>query len=388
MRLRDHLGMDIAYIAELDGDDMIIRAHCAPDLPIDLPDQFTLPRVAGFCHYLVAGDIPSIITDSADHPVLVDLPVRHEFNIQSYIGLPLQREDGSNYGTLCCLGHQPNGSLNDRDLRTIKLFAELVVEQIDGELEDRRVSEERLNRINATIKNQALAVHYQPIVSLHDGTLKGFEALSRFEGTPYRSPDRWFTEAAQTGLGVELELTALECALKALDALPASSTLALNVSPECLMSEGIHDLLWDKTAERVELEITEHAPVEDYANLAQHIQAMKDKGIRIAVDDAGAGYSSLSHIVQLQPDIIKLDMSLTRDVDQDGIRRSLANALVYFAKETGVEIIAEGIETVGERDTLTALGVQYGQGYHFSKALSLDDAAAFSTAGSVVKSVA
>ena len=100
----------------------------------------------------------------------------------------------------------------------------------------------------------------------------------------------------------------------------------------------------------------------------------KKQCVRIAVDDAGAGYSTLSHIVQLQPDLIKLDLTLTQNINKDPIRRSLANALVYFAKDAGAEIVAEGVETSLEHDTLAALGAHYGQGHFCSKPMPLEDA--------------
>ncbi|MEM6386673.1 MAG: EAL domain-containing protein [Pseudomonadota bacterium] len=377
-RLREHLGLDIAYIGELEGNELIVRAVCAPDLDMDLPEPLILPRDHSFCHFMQSGQIPQIVHDSATNPITVDLPSRHAFNIQSYIGVPLQREDGSNYGTICCIGHEANTSLNERDLRSIKLFAEIIIGQIDGELEDRRVAEERFNRIRSTIDTRAFSMRFQPLVSLHGDGIKGFEALCRFDETPYRTPDLWFGEAALAGLGVEMELVAVKDALRALNVIPSHQSITLNVSPDCLMSEGLSDVLFDVQAERVILEITEHAEVANYAGLSKHIERYKSQGVSLAVDDAGAGYSSLSHIVRLKPDIIKLDMSLTRDVDKDPIRQALASALVFFATGAKADIVAEGIETAGEARTLTDLGVTYGQGFHFSKPLTLEDTVAFS----------
>lgn len=375
-RLRDHMGFDVAYVAQLDADDMIIRAHCAPDFPAELPAQFTIPREDGFCHHMINGDIPQIVHDSAEHPAVVDAPTRHDFNIQSYIGVPLHRRDGSVYGSLCCIGHTPNQSLNDRDLRTIKLFAEIVVEQIDRELEDRQFLEERKSRIASTIEDKRFSAVYQPIVGLQSGALKGFEALCRFD-TPTRTPDVWFAEAAQVGLGISLEVAAIAQTLPALAILPDTLALTVNISPEGLMSSDLNDLLATQPASRLILEVTEHAAVEDYRALDDCIQTYRDMDFKVAVDDAGAGYSSLRHIVQLQPDIIKLDMSLTRDIHKDQVRRSLANALVYFARQTNAEIVAEGIETQAEATTLSRLGVTWGQGYFFSKPLPLEAAVTF-----------
>ncbi|MEM6303897.1 MAG: EAL domain-containing protein [Pseudomonadota bacterium] len=376
-RMREHLGLDIAYISQLDGDDMIVRAHCSPDFPADLPDQMTIPRAAGFCTHMVSGEIPQIIHDTSQIPLARDLPTRHDFNIQCYIGVPLHREDGTVYGSLCALGHHPNETLNDRDLRSIKLFAEIVAEQIDAELEDRREHAERLARVSAVIEEEAFDLHFQPIVVLESGQLKGFEALCRFQGTPYRTPDKWFGEAEAAGLGVELELAVIRKALETMRDLPDGLSIGLNLSPECLLSESLMDIFFDCPRERLLLEVTEHAVVRDYAALGARIAQYKAQGFRIAVDDAGAGYSSLSHILQLQPDVIKLDMSLTRNIHEDPVRRSLANALTVFARETNAEIVAEGIETGAERDVLEHLGAHYGQGYYFAKAMPVEEAIRF-----------
>src|SRR5207302_1055710 len=116
-------------------------------------------------------------------------------------------------------------------------------------------------------------------------------------------------------------------------------------------------------AKELVIEITEHAPVEDYDGLNEALRSFRERGGRLAVDDAGAGFSSLRHILRLVPDFIKLDGALTRGIDTDRTRRALGAALISFASEIGVPIIAEGIETQAEVDALRALEVTCGQGF-------------------------
>ncbi|MEM6386441.1 MAG: EAL domain-containing protein [Pseudomonadota bacterium] len=374
LRLRNHLGMDIAYISEV-GDEIIhVRALCAPEIPDLSHVQSTLKRETGFCHYVVNDEIPRILHDVSEFPVVAKLAMRADFNIESFIGMPLSRQDGSIYGTLGCISHHKNTTLNDRDLETVKLFAEMTAEQIDHELEDRRKNDERATRLQAVWDQNLLHTKLQPIVRLSDMSYKGFEALARFQTEPYRSPDQWFQEATHAGRGIELELEAIRSALPHLKHLPQAYSLGLNASPACLQSEAFHDLLFKHDPTQLILELTEQEEVEDYGALLACVQKFKDMGFRIAIDDAGAGYAGLNHIVQIQPHIIKLDMSLTRDVHEDKVRRSLANALVYFAKETDAEIVAEGVETVEEMNALKQLGVDYGQGYYFDKPLDIGEA--------------
>jgi EAL domain-containing protein (putative c-di-GMP-specific phosphodiesterase class I) len=122
-------------------------------------------------------------------------------------------------------------------------------------------------------------------------------------------------------------------------------------------------VLCDGDLSRVVLEITEHTTVEDYAKLHEVLRPLRERGMRLSIDDAGAGYSSFRHILRLRPDFIKLDISLTRDIDSDRGRRALAAALIGFARETGAELIAEGVETESELATLRKLGVHKAQGY-------------------------
>lgn len=143
--------------------------------------------------------------------------------------------------------------------------------------------------------------------------------------------------------------------------------MSLNVSPETLASGALEPLLDGVPGDRLIFELTEHAPVADYEPLRKAVDNLRKRGVRIAVDDAGAGFASLQHILKLAPDMIKLDLALTRDIDDDPVRRALAAALVAFAGETGAKIVAEGIETSREQETLSKLGINIGQGFHLAR---------------------
>jgi EAL domain-containing protein (putative c-di-GMP-specific phosphodiesterase class I) len=140
--------------------------------------------------------------------------------------------------------------------------------------------------------------------------------------------------------------------------------LAINATPDTLASAGLAELLASAPADRLVLEITEHAPVEDYEALNTAMERLRRRGIRLAVDDAGSGFASLRHILQLAPEIIKIDKALTRDVHKDPARRALAAGLISFAAELDVTVIGEGIENAQELEVLRGLGLRYGQGFH------------------------
>lgn len=227
-------------------------------------------------------------------------------------------------------------------------------------------------RIAEVVSGRRISTVCQPIVELVSGRVVAVEALSRFPQELARPTEKWFTEAAAVGLADELELTAVEAALKVLPALPASVSLSLNVGPSLLIAQALDDKLAEVPPERVVIELTEHTAVHDYQYLAARLSHLRGKGLRLAIDDTGAGISSLAHILRLSPNIIKLDRSLVAGVDADPARRVLARALVDLGAEIGASLVAEGIETAGELAALEALGVTLGQGYYLGRPTAID----------------
>jgi len=218
-------------------------------------------------------------------------------------------------------------------------------------------------RITQILADGHINTLVQPIVQLRGLKVVGVEALARFPQLPLRPPNEWFAEALDVGLGEELELLAIKTALMRLDSLPGNVYLSVNVSPTTVVNASLGICFWGTNWSRVVLEITEHAPVQDYGALNDAIAPLKKAGVRLAVDDAGAGFASLTHILKLAPDIIKLDMEMSRNVMHDRGSRAMVAALVSFARESGAVVVAEGIETKDQFKVLTELGVRYGQGY-------------------------
>jgi EAL domain-containing protein (putative c-di-GMP-specific phosphodiesterase class I) len=226
--------------------------------------------------------------------------------------------------------------------------------------------ERRLRRVRQVLETGYIAMVFQPIVDLATSHIVGVEALARFPFLPQRPPDQWFAEAAELGLGPALELLAIRAAVEQIDQLPPGTYLSVNASPATAQDPSLPGML-RPSGQRIVLELTEHARVDEYDRLLDALEGLRRLGIRIAVDDAGSGYASLQHIVRLHPDVIKLDIELTRGIHADPARRALAASLVGFAAEIGATITAEGIETAEELDTLRRLRVRSGQGYHLAR---------------------
>ena len=220
--------------------------------------------------------------------------------------------------------------------------------------------------VEAILSQARFAVRCQPIVRLDTGAVVGAEALTRFPST-HRPADAWFDDAQRVGLGAELQLAVVERAVALVGLLPAGAFLTFNVGPDVLAGPELLDLLDLVDPERVIIELTEHVRIDDYDRLLDSLSRVRERGARLAVDDTGAGFSSLGHILHLRPELIKLDRQFTRGIDTDPARRSLAHALVTFARDIEAEVVAEGIETAAELDTVRELGVPYGQGYFLNR---------------------
>ena len=255
----------------------------------------------------------------------------------------------------------------------------LIHELMDQVRETNRAREERARkraRIRSMMLNREPSIVFQPIVDLDTRQVVGHEALSRFASHPTRGPEQWFAEAHAVGLGVELELWAVRMACERSSGLPATTFIAVNVSPATAERPDLLPLLASAHVNHVVLEVTEHAPVEDYPRFRRAIDRVRELGARLAIDDAGAGFASLRHILELDAELIKLDGSLTHSLEADPRRRSLASALIEFGRESGAAVLAEHIESELQLHELRRLGVRYGQGYHLGRPQPLPAAAA------------
>jgi EAL domain-containing protein (putative c-di-GMP-specific phosphodiesterase class I) len=229
---------------------------------------------------------------------------------------------------------------------------------------DRDNAADEQSRLRKILDDREFHIVYQPIVSLVTHEPIGWEALTRFhDGTP---PDLRFAEAAANDLGSEFELAAMHAALEGSRDLPADALLALNVSPAVVMESTDNLAAIVRGAHRrLVFELTEHVAITDYAALRGALAKLD--GVEVAVDDAGAGYASLRHLLELRPAFAKLDLSLVRNIHADPLRQALAAGLGYYAQRTGCQLIAEGVEALAEADTLKSLGVEFAQGYLFGR---------------------
>jgi EAL domain-containing protein (putative c-di-GMP-specific phosphodiesterase class I) len=367
---RRQLEMDVAFVGRFEDGAEVVRAVAGDAESFGFTDDLRVPLEDTYCERVVDGRLAGIVRDAQQNPIVRDLPVTREARIGSYVGVPVRLWNGHVYGTLCCLGHDPDPSLDERDLRFVNVLAQLIADELDREsleVHKRSIEAERIRRV---IARHDIDMVFQPVYDIRDGAPVALEALARFWDEPNRPPAAWFAEAEEVGLGVELELAALEAALERVDEVPAGVLLAVNVSPATALSSGFAELVAN-VAYRLVIEITEHAQVISYEQLAEALAPIRARGARLAIDDVGAGFASLRHIIRLAPDIVKLDLSLTSGIADDPALVALASSLVDFADGIDATIAAEGIETKEELALLRRLGVAYGQGFYLGRPTAL-----------------
>lgn len=211
---------------------------------------------------------------------------------------------------------------------------------------------------------------FQPIVDLGLGQATGYELLSRFPTIPTHGggPEAWFAAARQYGVAAEIESSILSRALDTRADLPENRFLSVNVSPDVAMSPLLaavaaeHDKL-----DLLVVEITEHESVADYAALGRVLEPLRERGAKVAVDDVGAGYSSMRHVMEMRPDFVKIDRGLVAGLDRDAAKLAIIESLASFASRIDASVIAEGVERLEEVDALVRLGVPLAQGFVFAR---------------------
>ncbi|HVB54293.1 MAG TPA: EAL domain-containing protein [Candidatus Acidoferrales bacterium] len=236
------------------------------------------------------------------------------------------------------------------------------------ELQAERLTRLRRSELESVMERHAYYPVFQPIIDTGSGEIRGFEALTRFRDG--ERPDVRLATAWTLGLGAALELSLLEPAIALAHRLPGGRWLALNVSPRLLDDPGPLRAVLAKSDRPLVIEITEHEVITDYRAVREALLGLGS--VRTAVDDAGAGIANFAHIVELRPDFVKLDIGLVRGIDTDPVRQAMVVAMSHFAKATGCQLIAEGVETAAEAGTVKELGAHFGQGYWYGRPEPID----------------
>jgi EAL domain-containing protein (putative c-di-GMP-specific phosphodiesterase class I) len=366
---RKSLGMDLTFLSRMDGTTQHLEVVDST-LPYAALEGTTHPQETTFCQAILDGALPPVMPDVTQFPLAMSLPGAGA-GIRSYISAPIEFSDGTVYGTFCGAGLQADPLLTERDLVLMEVLAHAAALILEPDVDKRRRNAGIEARLRPLLDRGGPVVLLQPIVDLAGGRRVGAEALSRFPQEWGQPPDEVFADAELIGERVNLELAALR---RAADHLPdVSGYIAMNISPDTLFTDAGAAFLAGLPLDRIVLELSEHDPVHDYDHLRAVLAPLRSRGMRLAIDDVGAGYSSLRHIVATGPDVIKLDRSIISGVAGDHILAVVGRALADLAGAIGATVVAEGIETAADAAALATLGVHLGQGWLFDRAIPAAD---------------
>lgn len=369
---RLHLGMDVSFIAEFTAGRRVFRHVNGHFRQFGLEVGQSDAMEDTFCQLVLKNGDTWIPDTSAD--TLLPASVRESYpEVACYVGVPIRFSDGRLYGTMCSFSGTPTEQVGPQNLAFLRVLADMIAEPLELLERSQSLLRHQTELITKTMDLEDVDVALQPIVDLKDGEAVGFEALARFRGDD-RTPDLWFKDAAAAGLGVELELMVIRKALRLAEALPEGTYLSINASPATIFDPRFTALIGEYDRARLLVEVTEHELVDNYDGIKSVLAESRAAGLRIAVDDVGAGFSSMRHILRLDPDILKLDRDLTVNVSTDPSEQALVAAMVGFAAKVGARVVAEGLETPEALNALRILGVGFAQGYLFGRPIIQEQA--------------
>ncbi len=365
--IRAQVNMDVAFISEFKHGQRVFRYVNSDTELSSIKALDGDPLEETLCRLVVDERIPGFIQDIDTLEITKNAKSASRLNIRSYLGVPIRLTNGELYGTLCCFSHSPQWDLNEHDIEIMKIYAAMTAKRLEKDIAQEKENQVIESRVKKMLDSDELTIVYQPIFNLSSEQNSGYEALSRFHQRSTIAPDAWFNDAAKVNLTVEIEIKAIELALKALESLPESVYLSINSSAETILSNQLGQTLKKYPLNRIVLEITEHQSIEEYEAIKNALKPFRQQGLKLAVDDAGAGYASFRHILALAPEYIKIDISIIRNIHLDLAKQSLTKAFLAFADQTNSKLIAEGVEYNDELIMLKKLGVHSAQGYLLGK---------------------
>jgi diguanylate cyclase (GGDEF)-like protein/PAS domain S-box-containing protein len=364
--LRRRLGLDAAWLSSFHDGTQVVEVVDGNTDVMGLSPGRRSSHSESYCVRVIDGRLPAVIPDTAANQTTAVLPITRELGLGSYVGVPIVGAAGAAVGMVCVVSQEANTDLGDDDLRIVKQVAELIGTSIEAPVRGSDSTAEQRRAVRRVVAERDFEVIFQAVHDVATGAVMGVEALARFPCEPFR-PDAFFAQAALLGLDIELETAIVTRVLTRMPQLPDDVFVAVNISPAAALVAPWAELLADVDPSRIVLEITEHDAVPDYGALDDVLEGCRAQGMRVAVDDVGAGFASFSHVLELSPEFVKIDLSITRHIDTDDARRRLAQAIAEFAVEVGATVIAEGVESQGELDAVHAAGIPYAQGYHLSR---------------------
>jgi EAL domain-containing protein (putative c-di-GMP-specific phosphodiesterase class I) len=373
--LRTEIGMDVAFIAEFSEGKRVFRyidgSEGSP--PVKPGDGDPIEHT--YCQRVIDGQLPDIIFDIGSLPPEEQLAVAEDYKIKSYLCVPITFEDGRIYGSLGCIGHQPNWQIGQEDIRLMSAMADVYGQWFNMREKVHSRQHDMEAKVQAALNGQLLEVLYQPIFDIKRMKAIGFESLARVRDKDGLSPLSLFKEAEVLGHKVELELKAIRLGLQGLDYYQEGQFVSVNASKETALSPLLPAVLDHADMKRVVLEINDPMDLQLFSKVTKSLRALLNRGLRIALDDRALGTEGLKALDTLGPDIIKLKVRNVMRMQGDRLLKLQASPFSGYSEESACKLIVEGVETRQQLDTILELGITHAQGYFLGAPIGLLEAA-------------
>ena len=373
--VRVQLGMEVAWVSRFGEAHQVLEYVDAAEGAHAPAPGTELPLSGSFCARVLDGRVPAVIPDAHRDPATALLDVTVALSIGAYLGVPLRGPGGATVGMLCAINERASPGLDEHDVEVMRLLADVLSDLARRAWTKREAEQSQAAleaAVRAVIAGEGRHAVLQPVYDLATGAVVAAEGLTRFTATSpvgngRRTPSQWFDDAEAVGLRAELELATAVSVLALLPQVPPEVAVTVNLGPSTLTEEALATLLHGVDPARVVVEVTEHATVHDYEAFLSLLAGPRDAGLRLAIDDTGAGYASLRHVLMCRPEIVKVDMALVRGCDDDPVRRTLLCALQDFAAAIGATVVAEGVETSSELAAVRDCGIALAQGFELAE---------------------
>ncbi len=312
-------------------------------------------------------EVPEVVRNTFMDPLCRFLRWIKNGQIGAIASISLTDADGRIIGAMCAFSPIPT-VIAPKDIKLAGVLARIASNMLPAPGTDVAHTTPLRQRVRNVMGDERVDIHLQPIMNLSSTKVRGYEALTRFlDDANSITPRTWFEEARRVGMQPLIECAAIAEAVDMLRFLPRDTYLSVNASPEVVRIGAVAEILRDAQPERIVIDLTEHEDADDLEGLELGLAELRTLGVQIALDNFGAGDLQMPTVVRLQPDILKLDMSLVKSINRRQNSQDLTRAIVAFAEDIGATLIAVGIEHESERATLAELGVPFGQGFLLAK---------------------
>ena len=367
--VRERLRMEVGFVSHFAGGQRVFLYVDAQAGAPWLEPGSSDPLEESYCQRIVDGRLPQLMTDSRDNPEARTLAATFAIPVGAHISVPVRLMNGQVYGTFCLFSRYAQPGLNHRSLALVRVFADVIAALVDDAEAAGSPLRRRRQEVSQLLEKRGFTFIQRPVKNLLTDTVAAYELVAQLDGSCAEAM-HLIRESDQLGLSAMYGVCLAEAALKALRQLPDQAQLALNVTPDLLQRFDLLNWFAPEDSHRLVLQISERDPVDDYENMNLLLHTIKACGFRIAVDDAGAGYASMRHILQFRPDFIKLDASLIRNIHARRDQQAMVSALQIFARNQGCMLVAGGVDSVDEYQYLVSIGMTFVEGQYIESGLS------------------